>query len=208
MAAVNEAKLPAPGGALAREGADPASQPTSPARPGFQYPEPTPRSSPHPFRRTRRQKTKKKDLQSAGALALHQTLQAANRKTGSPALLVRASARAGNKHGKAQPDGDQNTPHMTRLDTRGTNKRDAESLLVGALELVCVSVLTKRETAQCPAMLSVPSPRSRHGRLSVSPVWRGHCRKWKLISDWFGRRVKILTCLFNCSPREQACLSA
>lgn len=153
-------------------------------------------------------KKKKKDLQSAGALALHQTLQAANRKTGSPALLVRASARAGNKHGKAQPDGDQNTPHMTRLDTRGTNKRDAESLLVGALELVCVSVLTKRETTQCPAMLSVPSPRQRHGRLSVSPVRRGHCRKWKLISDWFGRRVKILTCLFNCSPREKACLSA
>lgn len=60
VAAVNEAKLPAPGGARAREGADPASQPTSPARPGFQYPEPTPRSSPRPFRRTRRQTNKKR----------------------------------------------------------------------------------------------------------------------------------------------------
>lgn len=48
----------------AREGADPASHPTSQARPGFQYPEPTPRSSPCPLPDSTPKN--KKDLQSAG----------------------------------------------------------------------------------------------------------------------------------------------
>lgn len=49
-----------PGGA----GADPTSHPTSQARPGFQYPEPTPRSSPRPLPDSTPKN--KKDLQSAG----------------------------------------------------------------------------------------------------------------------------------------------